>query len=197
MSWRATAWAAKQRTGLPGAKLTLLALASYANGEHVAWPSQETLAANTEQSADSVQRHIKLLESAGLISIERRPGKRGQWPSLVYRLHVTEPHGAARDHAAVCGTAPSRKYTPHRAANDPSTVPQALRHEPSLEEPSSERLEPQGVNKGEEEPSPDSVTNYVRQREQDDQRLAEQRKQRPTLEQIKQRLGPTYGLKPM
>ena len=109
MSWRATAWAAKQRTGLPGAKLTLLALASYANGEHVAWPSQETLAANTEQSADSVQRHIKLLESAGLISIERRPGKRGQWPSLVYRLHVTEPHGAARDHAAVCGTAPSRK----------------------------------------------------------------------------------------
>jgi hypothetical protein len=37
VSWQATAWALKQRTGLAGAHHTFLALANYANRSNLAW----------------------------------------------------------------------------------------------------------------------------------------------------------------
>ena len=54
VSWKATAWAAGQTTGAARRKLLLLALANYADETGVCWPSQETLARDTEQSVDNV-----------------------------------------------------------------------------------------------------------------------------------------------
>jgi DNA-binding transcriptional MocR family regulator len=196
MSWRASAWALKQRTGLAGAKLTLLAMASYANKDHVAWPSQQTLAEDTEQSVDSIQRHIRMLVQEGLISIERRR-RRGDevGARLVYRLNAPKPHDAAQPSRmvwpATANTKPHR--APLKAANGPRLKPQALRHDPL--EPLSEPLEPQAAKADEGEPSLSPVTTYVRQREEEERRLTESRKQRPTFYQLKQRHGPTWGIK--
>jgi hypothetical protein len=109
MSWRATAWAEKQKTGAPGCKLLLLVLANYANDKGFCWPSQETLAKGTEQSLDAIQRHARRLEAGGFLTISRQPRAGGRWPALSYQLHVaTEPQNAARS--------PSRKYHQNRAA---------------------------------------------------------------------------------
>ena len=76
MSFQAMAWAAAQKTGSPARKALLLAIANYADEEGICWPSRETLADDSEQSVDSVDRHIKELETAGFIKRAKRPGRR-------------------------------------------------------------------------------------------------------------------------
>ncbi|MGX7741554.1 helix-turn-helix domain-containing protein [Rhodopseudomonas parapalustris] len=138
MSWQATAWAAKQVTGSPARKALLLALANYADAAGMSYPSQDTLARDTEQSTDTVQRQMKQLAALGLVRIEKRPAVKGQWPGLVYFLalpvaEMSEPQSAARSEPHSSAARSGR----HRAAKDPSTVPQntpspcrtALRHE--------------------------------------------------------------------
>jgi hypothetical protein len=149
MSWEATGWAAKQVTGSAASKLTLLALANYADAQGICWPTQETLARDTEQSIDTVQRRLKMLVALGLVRIETRAGRRGQWDGKLYHLampvaEMTKPQSAVRSETA---TAPAAK--PHHAAPGPVTVPHqarspyrtAMRHKPSLEptrEPSAQ-----------------------------------------------------------
>ena len=72
MSVEAIAWASKQRTGSPGAKLVLIALANYANDRCECWPSQATLAEWTEQSDRTIRTHLAGLESMGLIHRQAR-----------------------------------------------------------------------------------------------------------------------------
>lgn len=72
MSVEAIAWASKQRTGSPGAKLVLIALANYANDRGQCWPSQATLAMWTEQSERTIRTHLATLESMGLIIRQAR-----------------------------------------------------------------------------------------------------------------------------
>src|SRR5262245_26467190 len=97
MSWRATAWAEKQKTGSPGCKLLLLVLANYADERGLAWPSQRTLSEGTEQSVDTVQRNTKRLVNGGFITAVKIPRAGGQWPSLGYQLNMfTGPQNAAR-----------------------------------------------------------------------------------------------------
>ena len=101
MSWQATAWAERQTTGSPGRKVLLLILANYADEHGVCWPSQETLASGTEQSLDTVQRQLRKLTAAGIISVAVRPQGRGRWPGRTYKLNMTvaemtEPQNAAR-----------------------------------------------------------------------------------------------------
>jgi hypothetical protein len=79
MSWQAIAWSIRQTTGSARRKLLLLALANYADESGVCWPSQETLARDTEQSVDTVQRQLGALEKLKLVSRERLPKRRGQW----------------------------------------------------------------------------------------------------------------------
>jgi hypothetical protein len=158
MSWQATAWAAKQKTGSPACKLILLALANYADASGAAWPSQDTLANDTEQSVDSVQRRLKQLVQIGLIRIDNLPAKRGQWSGRLYLLNMpvaemSEPQSAARSRRMAAGTAgggahgwapvPKADETaPDRAATETVTVPQlerspcrkALRLKPSIEQ---------------------------------------------------------------
>ncbi|MGN6284782.1 MAG: helix-turn-helix domain-containing protein [Afipia sp.] len=167
MSWQATAWAIKQTAGSPACKLTLLTLANYADDTGCCWPSQETLAADTEQSVDTVQRKLKDLEARGLIRKVARPQGRGRWPGRTYFLNMTvaemtEPQSAARSGAELCAGDPIAHRAPIRstepqdardhAAPDPTpcrTTPDdhaaLLRHEPSIEpsiEPSLEASVP-------------------------------------------------------
>lgn len=145
MSWEATAWAAKQITGSAPSKLTLLALANYADPSGICWPTQDTLARDTEQSIDTVQRRLKMLVKLGLVRIETRAGRRGQWSGKLYHLamgvaEISKPQSAARSHPEAAPVA-----EPDHAAPGPSTVPHqarppyrtAVRHKPSLE-PSKE-----------------------------------------------------------
>jgi hypothetical protein len=125
MSWQATAWAAKQVTGSPARKALLLALANYADAAGMSYPSQDTLARDTEQSTDTVQRQMKQLAALGLVRIEKRPAVKGQWPGLVYFLalpvaEMSEPQSAARPELHGSAARSSR----HRAAKAPLTVPQ-------------------------------------------------------------------------
>ncbi|MGP9814416.1 helix-turn-helix domain-containing protein [Rhodopseudomonas sp. NSM] len=138
MSWQATSWAAKQVTGSPARKALLLALANYADAAGMSYPGQDTLARDTEQSIDTVQRQMKHLAAIGLVRIEKRPAVKGQWPGLVYFLampvaEISEPQIAARSapHSS------ASRSGGHRAAKHPPAVPQnapspgrtALRHE--------------------------------------------------------------------
>ncbi len=67
MSFQATNWASRQSTGSVSAKAVLMALANYAGERGECYPSQEKLAAQTEQSVDTVQRRLRDLVKAGLI----------------------------------------------------------------------------------------------------------------------------------
>lgn len=138
MSWQATAWAAKQVTGSPARKALLLALANYADAAGMSYPSQDTLARDTEQSTDTVQRQMKQLAALGLVRIEKRPAVKGQWPGLVYFLalpvaEMTEPQSAARpephSHAARNGRHRAAKATPAVPQNTPSPCRSHVRHE--------------------------------------------------------------------
>src|SRR5262245_13273596 len=67
MSFPAVAWAIEQKAGGPSAKAVLWSIANYANDAWCAWPSYKKLAAQSEQSVDTVQRRMLELEFAGLI----------------------------------------------------------------------------------------------------------------------------------
>lgn len=78
-------WAIGQTAGCPAAKAVLLVLANYADENGLSWPSQRTIAEQTEQSTDSVQRHSLELERRGLIRRKRSKVK-GRLSGYYYQL---------------------------------------------------------------------------------------------------------------
>jgi hypothetical protein len=181
MSWQATAWAERQRTGSPARKVLLLILANYADEHGLCWPSQELLAYGTEQSLDTIQRQLRKLTAAGIISVAVRPQGRGRWPGRTYKLNMTvaemtEPQNAVpsgdvghndgvTDRNAVTHllgqTEPqlvgdrAATSTPHHAATSTATEPQALRHEPSIEPSTRTFIEPTGSATRKSKPTAD------------------------------------------
>lgn len=141
MSWQATAWAEKQKTGSPSRKVLLLVLANYADENGFCWPSQSRLADGTEQSVDTVQRQLRKLETDGHISRQVRVRKGGHFPAHSYQLNmgarskVTKPQNAARraNHrvtkAALNADTEPQALRHGQAAMSTDTEPQALRHE--------------------------------------------------------------------
>jgi Helix-turn-helix domain len=139
MSWPALAWAVKQKTGSPHSKLLLLLLANRADDDGICWPSQINLADQSEQSADTVQRHLRNLEGR-FIRRARNRRTRGRWPGFVYQLLMPgvvdgdlqkkpAQKRAVRRFLAACAdpqtaactepqpaASPSRSQRPHRAA---------------------------------------------------------------------------------
>ncbi|MHA6687027.1 helix-turn-helix domain-containing protein [Mesorhizobium sp. A556] len=73
MSVHAMAWAKKQKTGSATRKLVLLTIADYANDDGVAWPSQQTIAAESELTDRSIRRALAELEKRDLLRREKRP----------------------------------------------------------------------------------------------------------------------------
>jgi DNA-binding transcriptional ArsR family regulator len=63
----------------PAARAVLLGLCLHANGAAVTWVSAPTLARGLELDERTVRRALGRLESAGLISGRREPGKPTVW----------------------------------------------------------------------------------------------------------------------
>ncbi|WEF24623.1 helix-turn-helix domain-containing protein [Paracoccus sp. S3-43] len=72
MSNDATHWAVKQRGLKPATKIVLWHLADRHNPDFGCFPSQERLAHDCEMSRSTVNEHLNILESMGLIRRERR-----------------------------------------------------------------------------------------------------------------------------
>ena len=81
MSNAIMSWAKTQKAGGPSAKAVLLCLADEASTHGECWTGQETIADESEQSVDSVQRRLRELERRGLIyCVSRRHwGDSGKW----------------------------------------------------------------------------------------------------------------------
>jgi biotin operon repressor len=85
MSIKAVDWAFKQSVGNSSAKLVLLALANRSGDECTAWPSQASIAEDTELDRKTIIKSIKTLIEKGLIlDTGGRKGSRGN--VVVYRL---------------------------------------------------------------------------------------------------------------
>jgi Helix-turn-helix domain len=136
MSWQATAWAAEQKTGSPHSKLLLLLLANRADEDGICWPSQLSLAEQSEQSADTVQRHLKSLEGR-FIRRARNRRTRGRWPGFVYQLLM--PH-VALDPELPKRPGAKRATRAALAAGDPPPCHRGVA--PSSEPLSAARTEP-------------------------------------------------------
>lgn len=90
MSNLAITWALSQKTGSPTSKLILLKLADQANDEGFCWPSQTTISKHCEVSRETVNRHIKRLESSGFLRVQRRFDGNCQLSSY-YHLNILNP----------------------------------------------------------------------------------------------------------
>jgi DNA-binding MarR family transcriptional regulator len=98
MSAEARTWAKKQRTGSPAAKSVLVALADYAGSEHgECWPSQATLARETELSERAVRKYLKKLEDDGFIKRKRRGTESGGRTSDLITLDMKDERHRRQD----------------------------------------------------------------------------------------------------
>lgn len=123
MCVKAISWASEQKVGNQGTKLTLIALANYANDEHKCWPSQKTLSEWTESSPRAIRDHLVRLESLGLITRVKR-SVNGSFTSDMITLNI---HQTQRQILPTADFADGRKQ--HLPAADSATYPSK---EPSL-----------------------------------------------------------------
>ena len=86
MSISAIAWTWQQKGLTPAERLTLLALADYTNRDGVAWPSNKSIAAQTELHPMTVRRARQALVAKGLIRVEARQRSDGSDSSNIYTI---------------------------------------------------------------------------------------------------------------
>jgi len=79
--------AMKAKVGNPLRKLVLIKLADQANDQGECWPSFAHIAEHCEITRRSVINHINALRDAGFLSVQHRPGEKGN-ASNVYHLHI-------------------------------------------------------------------------------------------------------------
>jgi len=87
MSFIATNWAQNQPLKSSLGKPTLIALADFANDANQCWPSQQKLADITGLSDRTVRKHLRNLESYGVISRQKRVVN-GQFSSDLITLNL-------------------------------------------------------------------------------------------------------------
>src|SRR5215212_8780937 len=77
---------------------TYCALADYTNNKTgLCWPKMETLASTLGRSVRTVQRHLHLLKSKGLVEFVERRRNRGRYSSYLYRVvHIVRTTGHVR-----------------------------------------------------------------------------------------------------
>lgn len=73
MSIQAVAWAIKVKVGSPTKKAVLIVLCNYADQDGYCWPSQETIASDTELTDRSIRTALAALEEEGFIERSARP----------------------------------------------------------------------------------------------------------------------------
>jgi hypothetical protein len=96
MSIRYMTLAFHARVGNPLTKLILVKLADHADDDGTCWPSIRRIAHDAECDERTVRRHIRNLEAAGFLVVERRTHDGVNLPSL-YRL-TFDGVGAERPH---------------------------------------------------------------------------------------------------
>ncbi|MBD1553606.1 helix-turn-helix domain-containing protein [Pseudomonas typographi] len=84
MSMELMVKAMKTKVGNPLRKLVLVKLADNASDQGECWPSYQHIADQCEIDRSTVRRHIKQLESQGLLRIENRDGPKGNSTNLYY-----------------------------------------------------------------------------------------------------------------
>lgn len=67
MSFQAMAWASDKTWGGPSGRSAIYAIANHANDNWFCWAKQETLAAESEQSPDSIQRRLQEFIVLGMV----------------------------------------------------------------------------------------------------------------------------------
>jgi predicted transcriptional regulator len=77
---------------------TYCALADYTNNKTgLCWPKMETLAKTLGRSVRTIQRHLHVLKSKGLVEFVERRRTRGRYSSYLYRiLHIVRTTGHGR-----------------------------------------------------------------------------------------------------
>jgi hypothetical protein len=89
MSHYMAALAMKQAGIKPATKIVLYWLADHHNGETgLCFPSLKTLERQCEMNRSTIVRHLEVLESAGLISRDKRVRDNGSQTSTSYSLHL-------------------------------------------------------------------------------------------------------------
>lgn len=83
-------WAFDQECPSPAAKLVLIKLADHADDEGRCWPSQSRVAADCGLTRETVNRQVKALCAAGLLTTEQRINAAGQQANL-YLLRCDIP----------------------------------------------------------------------------------------------------------
>src|SRR3712207_4554176 len=81
---------------------TYCALTDYSNNKSgLCWPKMETIAKTLNRSVRTIQRHVHLLASLGLIELLERRRHKGRFSSYLYRVsHITRTTGHGRRVAA-------------------------------------------------------------------------------------------------
>jgi hypothetical protein len=113
MSMEALTWAFAQKTGDPGLKVFLLALADFAGDDHVTWPSRSTLASRVEVSERTISRYTQQLIDMGLITVEERRLDNGARSSNAYRLAIRQPSLLLPTTTSQIGTKPAAATGQH------------------------------------------------------------------------------------
>lgn len=88
MSIDALSWAFSLELPGPATKLTLLALANYANEDHESYPSQKTLSKRTCLSERAIRKHLVILEELGLLARSTRKRVNGTFTTDLFTLQV-------------------------------------------------------------------------------------------------------------
>jgi hypothetical protein len=89
--------------GVPAEAIpTYCCLADYSNNKTgLCWPKMETIAATLNRSVRTIQRHVHLLASLGLIELLERRRHKGRFSSYLYKIiHITRTTGHGRRVAA-------------------------------------------------------------------------------------------------
>lgn len=134
MSIQAVAWAINQKTGSPAGKVVLMCIANYADEAGECWPSQATIAEETELSERSVREWLTRLEEAGLLMREHRQRADGSRKSDLIKLNIQPAKSTGREQT-------NRQEVPNQPAGgsgltsfEPSVEPSAAaREKPDLD----------------------------------------------------------------
>lgn len=133
MSIDALSWAFNLDLPNSGIKLTLLALANYANEENcTAYPSQKTIAKKTCLSDRAIRGHLVVLEQLGVISRVSRKREDGTFTTDLFTLNVgfSPPKSIGRNYRRQ--NLPSAKNSKVQRKNLPNPAEKSSYQEPSL-----------------------------------------------------------------
>ena len=127
MSVQAITWALSIDTGSPSAKCTLLCLANYADDRGRCWPAQATIAKQSEQSVDTIQRRLRDLEERRLLTREERPDQNGKRGGRYFYQLLMEQPAQTLDIETIPQESARSKTTPQKTETMPQIPPEPCR----------------------------------------------------------------------